>query len=41
MGDNRNNSTDSRIIGVVSKDTIQGATNFSIFPFDTFGKINK
>ncbi|MBQ9011821.1 MAG: signal peptidase I [Bacilli bacterium] len=40
MGDNRNNSTDSRIIGVVSSDKIKGTTNFSVFPFDTFGKIN-
>lgn len=41
MGDNRNNSTDSRIIGEVCKDTIKGSTNFSIFPFKNFGKINK
>ncbi len=41
MGDNRNNSTDSRIIGVVNKTSIQGITNFSIFPFNTFGKINE
>ena len=41
MGDNRGNSTDSRIIGVINKDLIKGSTNFSIFPFNTFGKINK
>ena len=39
MGDNRGNSTDSRIIGVVSKSQIKGSTNFSIFPFKTFGTI--
>lgn len=41
MGDNRNNSVDSRIIGLVSEKDIQGSTNFSIFPFDKIGKINK
>ena len=41
MGDNRNNSTDSRIIGLVSEKHIKGITNFSLFPFDNFGKINK
>lgn len=40
MGDNRNNSTDSRVIGAVPKKDILGTTNFSIFPFNTFGKIN-
>ena len=41
MGDNRGNSTDSRMIGPISKDLIRGSTNFSIFPFKTLGKINK
>ena len=41
MGDNRNNSTDSRIIGLVHKDDIAGATNLSLFPFSEAGKINK
>ena len=41
MGDNRKNSTDSRVIGLISKEQIQGSTNFSVYPFDNFGKINK
>ena len=40
MGDNRNNSTDSRVIGPINKERIKGSTNLSIFPFDDFGKIN-
>ena len=38
LGDNRTNSTDSRIIGPVSKDNISGITDFVIFPFNKFGK---
>lgn len=41
MGDNRTNSTDSRIIGLVSKDDILGSTNFILFPFNKLGRINK
>ena len=41
MGDNRNNSTDSRLIGEVCSDKIKGSTNFSVFPFNTFGEINE
>ncbi len=41
MGDNRNNSTDSRIIGLIDKKMIQGSTNLSIFPLDKLGFINK
>ena len=40
MGDNRNNSTDSRIIGLVDEKDIKGSTNLSIFPFDKIGTIN-
>jgi len=40
MGDNRDNSTDSRIIGLVSEKDIKGSTNLSIFPFDKIGTIN-
>ena len=37
LGDNRNNSVDSRIIGLINKNEIIGTTNFSIFPFTRFG----
>lgn len=40
LGDNRTNSTDSRLIGLVSKDDISGTVDFRIFPFDRFGSIN-
>lgn len=40
LGDNRNNSIDSRRIGLVSSDNILGTTSFSIFPFDKFGFID-
>lgn len=39
VGDNRNNSTDSRILGLISYDEILGTVDFSLFPFRTFGKI--
>lgn len=39
MGDNRDNSMDSRVFGAFSKDQILGVTTFSIFPFQTFGSI--
>lgn len=39
VGDNRGNSKDSRIIGLVSKNDIVGITNFSLFPFNKFGFI--
>ena len=40
LGDNRTNSTDSRIIGLISEEDILGTTNFIIFPFNKFGSIN-
>ena len=36
-GDNRLNSTDSRIFGAVMRDEIVGKTNLTVFPFSRFG----
>lgn len=41
LGDNRNNSIDSRIIGPVNIEKINGKVVFSLYPFNTFGKIEK
>ena len=38
LGDNRVNSTDSRIIGTISREDIKGKTSFTIYPFSRFGK---
>ena len=40
VGDNRNNSTDSRIIGFIPKNDILGVTNFRLFPFNKIGTFN-
>lgn len=37
VGDNRQNSLDSRIIGFISEEQIKGKTSFTIFPFSRFG----
>ena len=37
MGDNRSNSTDSRIIGPIKENQIIGKTSLNIFPFSRFG----
>lgn len=39
VGDNRDNSTDSRIIGLIKKEDIEGTVDFALFPFNKFGKI--
>ncbi len=39
VGDNRGNSKDSRIIGLIPKNKIMGKTNFILFPFDRIGKV--
>ena len=39
MGDNRRNSTDSRILGTIPMEKLIGKTNTIIFPFNKFGKI--
>ena len=40
LGDNRNISKDSRIIGPVDKKSIKGKVNFVLFPFENMGKVN-
>lgn len=37
LGDNRGNSTDSRVLGLIDKKDILGKTNFILFPFNKFG----
>lgn len=40
MGDNRQNSKDSRVFGFVDASSISGTANFRIFPFKEFGSID-
>ena len=41
MGDNRNNSRDSRMVGPISKDEIIGHAMFIIWPISDIGSIEK
>lgn len=40
MGDHRNNSTDSRVIGTIHEDAIIGKVVLRVLPFDKIGKID-
>lgn len=39
IGDNRNNSLDSRVYGCISSNDILGTVNFRFFPFKKFGNV--
>ena len=39
VGDNRSNSADSRMIGLIDKSDIKGRIDLRIFPFTKFGKV--
>lgn len=39
VGDNRGDSSDSRILGLIPENEIKGKIKFSLFPFSRFGKI--
>ena len=41
VGDNRNNSLDSRYFGCIPKEKIMGSVKTILFPFSKFGKIQK
>ena len=40
LGDNRKNSMDSRILGLIPKNKILGKAKYTIFPFSRFGSKN-
>ena len=40
VGDNRGDSSDSRILGLIPESEIKGKIKFSLFPFSRFGKIS-
>ena len=39
VGDNRDRSLDSRALGLIPIDKVEGKTSFRLFPFDKFGNI--
>ena len=39
VGDNRNNSTDSRTVGLIDKKQVMGSVSFRLFPLNKIGKI--
>lgn len=39
MGDHRNNSLDSRLLGTIDEDTILGKVVLRFYPFERFGKV--
>ena len=41
MGDNRDDSKDSRMIGTVPLKDIKGTTEIILFPFNRLGKVKK
>lgn len=40
VGDNRGNSSDSRVIGLIDKKDILGSVSYRIFPITKIGKVN-
>ncbi|MGC6769306.1 signal peptidase I [Enterococcus sp. LJL51] len=40
LGDNRGNSKDSRSIGLINQEQIEGVVNFRFYPFDRFGFVH-
>lgn len=40
LGDNRTNSSDSRMLGLIDKKDIEGSINGRIYPLDKLGKID-
>ena len=40
MGDNRLISKDSRVLGVIKKQEIEGTVGIILYPFNKFGKVN-
>ena len=40
LGDNRRNSTDSRILGLIAIEDITGSTNYIFWPFSDMGFVD-